>query len=108
MKQYFWLASALPSSLCVCFDYAPCICVRVIFLHALQVDPFRAAIAPSDVHTAQHGHHPALCPPLLQAGKCALFLCVWVEVLSEVGLTPYQVQASVQRHQAHPVLCREQ
>lgn len=45
-----------------------------VFLHALQVEPLKAAIVPSDSHAAQHGPHPALCPPLLQV--CSVPLCL--------------------------------
>lgn len=62
------------------------------------IGPFRVGIAPSDVPTAQHGHRPALYPPLLHAGKRDPFFCVWVEAFGEGGLVPYQVQAAVQRH----------
>lgn len=89
-------------------DHVPCICVRVIFLHALQGGPFRAGITPSDVHTAQHGHCPALYASLLHAGKHDPFSCEWVESFNEGGLAPYQVRAAVQRHQTHPILCREE
>lgn len=88
-------------------NHVPCICVRVLFLHAPQVSPFSAGVAPSDVHTAQHGHHPALYP-LLHAGKQDPLIRLWVRLFSKGGLAPYQVQTAVQRHQAHPILCREQ
>lgn len=83
-------------------------CMRVILLYALQVGPFSGGRNPCDLHTAQHGHRPALYPSLLHADKWDPFFCVWVEALSEGGLAPYHAQPAVQRHQAHPILCREQ
>lgn len=93
-----------------CFHYAPCtgFVWGYISPRSGGAGYFRAEMAASEVETASQPPPCSLCPPPLQVCKGAPSFCVWVEVFTEGGLTPCQLRVAVQRHQRHPVLCREE